>query len=74
MPQLTPRRPRRPHRQLDLLLVATPAPADAAPRWNSLPDQTRQDLSNLLTRLLVAHAANADLPPNALPEGDADER
>jgi len=55
---------------LDLLLAVMPAPADAAPRWSSLPDQTRQ----ALTRLLVAHAANAGLPPNELPEGDADER
>jgi hypothetical protein len=44
------------------------------PRWNSLPDHTRQALSDLLIRLLVAHAANAGLPPNAVPEGDADEQ
>lgn len=68
------RRPRRPHRQLDLLLLARPVPADTAPRWSGLPDQTRQALSGLLTRLLVAHADGARRPPQAVPEDDADER
>jgi len=39
-----------------------------------LRDQTRQALSGLLTRLLVAHADGTRLPPQAVPEGDADER
>jgi len=74
VPQLPHHRPRRPHRQLELLLAAMPAPADAAPRWTSLPDPTRQALTGLLTRLMVANAANAGLPPNAVPKGDADEQ
>ncbi len=74
MPELIFRRPRRPPRQLELLLLARPAPANTAPRWSSLPDQTRQALSSLLTRLLVAHADGARLPPRAVPKDDADER
>jgi len=74
VPQSIVRRPRRLYRRLDLLLLARPGPADAVPRWGSLPDQTRQALSGLLTRLLVAHADGTRLPPQAVPEGDADER
>jgi hypothetical protein len=67
------RRPRRPHRQLDLPLAASMTP-DAAPRWCSLPDATRHTLTGLLARLMVAHAAHAGLPSTALPNGDADEQ
>ena len=74
VPHMTSRRPRRPHRQLDLLLAETLTPANAAPQWNSLPDQTRQALSGLLTHLLLVHAANVGLLSGGLPEGDADEQ
>ena len=73
VPESILRRPRRPHPQLDLLL-ARPSPTETAPGWSSLPDQTRQALSSLLTRLLVTHVDGARLLPQAAPEEDADER
>lgn len=63
------RRLRAPQRQLELLPADTPAP-DAAPAWEALPDRTRQALTGLMARLLLAHAGGAAPAPG----GDADER
>jgi hypothetical protein len=68
------RRPRRPHRQLDLGLMSVPAAPAGPPAWCALPAPTQQTLTGLLTRLLVAHAAGVDPEREARPEGDADER
>ena len=57
-------------RQPDLFLPPPPLSAVANPGWNSLPYATRQAVTALMTRLLVAHAAGA--APER--EEDADER
>ncbi len=54
--------------------VSALAASGAAPGWSILPDQTRQTLTSLLTRLLIAHAGGTGLEPNELPEGDSGER
>jgi hypothetical protein len=38
------------------------------PGWNTLPDQTRQALTGLMTRMLVAHAGGA--APESGSDGD----
>jgi len=58
--------PRPPKRQLDLF-AGSPPPA---PAWSALPDQTRQALTGLMTRLLLAHAGGAGSEPRS----DGDER
>ena len=63
------RRLRAPQRQLELLPADTPAP-DAAPAWDALPDRTRQVLTGLMARLLVAYAGGAASTAG----GDPDER
>jgi hypothetical protein len=69
------RRPRRPHRQLDLALALTSLPVTPAtpPAWSALPEPTQRTLTGLLTRLLVAHASVVP-KLDAQPEGDGDER
>ena len=64
------RRPRTPNRQLDLFLCNPPPTPGTTSGWNTLPDQTRQALTGLMTRLLVAPAGGA------APElgSDGDER
>ena len=66
------RRPRRPHRQLDLDLSRLVTPA-TPPAWSALPEPAQRTLTGLLTRLLIAHAS---IGPklNAQPEGDGNER
>jgi hypothetical protein len=59
---------RAPQRQLELLPANRPSTPDAASTWEALPDRTRQVLTGLMTRLLIAHASGA------APGGDADER
>lgn len=57
MQQLRRRRPRPPLHQLDLCLASPLPDSGGAQRWSTLPDQTRQTLSDLLTLLLIAHTA-----------------
>jgi hypothetical protein len=65
------RRLRAPQRQLELLPAdRPPASPDAAPAWDALPNRTRQGLTGLMVRLLVAHAGGAASAPG----DDADER
>jgi hypothetical protein len=65
------RRRRAPQRQLELLPAdRPPAWPDAAPAWDALPDRTRQGLTGLMVRLLVAHAGGAASAAG----DDADER
>jgi hypothetical protein len=40
------------------------------PGWNDLPEQTRQAVTGLMSRLLVAHAGGAAPQPGS----DGDER
>jgi hypothetical protein len=40
------------------------------PAWSALPDQARQTLTALMTRLLLAHAGGAKSEPRS----DRDER
>lgn len=56
--------PRPPKRQLDLF-AGSPPPT---PAWSALPDQTRQALTGLMTRLLLAHAGEAG--PKSRSDGD----
>jgi hypothetical protein len=67
------RRPRRPHRQLDLDLTNRPMTPATLPAWCALPEPTQRTLAGLLTRLLVAHASVGP-KLDAQPEGDGDER
>ena len=67
------RRPRPPLHQLDLCLASPLPEPGGAQRWSALPDQTRQTLSDLLTRLLIAHAGGARQELDEPPEGDSDE-
>ena len=66
------RRPRTPNRQLDLFVCNPPPTLGMAlgttPGWNTLPDQTRQALTGLMTRMLVAHAGDA--APESGSDGD----
>jgi hypothetical protein len=61
---------RTPERQPDLFLPSPPLRAVASPGWSSLPSTTRQAVTALMTRLLIAHAAG--VAPER--EDDADER
>lgn len=69
-------RPSRRHRtldrQLDLDLFPPPQASVSipAPGWSALPDQTRQAVTGLMTRLLIAHAGGAVVEPGS----DGDER
>jgi len=51
-------------RQFDLFAPAS-IDGDALPEWQTLPEQTRQTLMGLLTRLIVEHAGGDHCP---LPE------
>ena len=64
------RRARSPERQPDLFPARQPRVAEAAPRWDGLPEQARHAATALMTRLLTAHAGGA--VPKA--GDDADER
>jgi hypothetical protein len=57
-------------RQPDLFLLPRPPSASGSPGWCTLPEATRQALTALMTRLLIAHAA----APAPGADGDADER
>jgi hypothetical protein len=63
-------RPRSWERQPDLFPARQPRVAEAAPRWDGLPEQARHAVTALVTRLLTAHTGGA--VPKA--GGDADER
>lgn len=52
-------RHRIPDRQPALFLASRAPVTDPAPGWNALPDRTRHAVTNLMTRLLVAHADEA---------------
>jgi|tagenome__1003787_1003787.scaffolds.fasta_scaffold18855362_1 hypothetical protein len=68
--QRLPHRLRAPQRQLELLPADRPPAPDVAPAWDALPDRTRQVLTGLMVRLLVAYAGG--VAPTA--GGDPDER
>lgn len=55
----TRRRPRRPDQQLDFFVVSPQPTSNPLPGWSALPDQARQAVTELMTRLLVAHAGGA---------------
>jgi hypothetical protein len=67
------RRPRRPHRQLDLDLTSRPMTPATPPAWCALPEPAQRTLTGLLTRLLVAHASVVR-KLDVQPEGDGNER
>ena len=67
------RRPRRPHRQLDLDLMSRLVTPATPPAWSALPEPAQRTLTGLLTRLLVAHASVGP-KLDAQPEGDGNER
>lgn len=62
--------PRTPAYQPNLFPTRRPPTAGAAPEWKSLPDQTRQAVTALMLRLLLAHAGNTGRETG----GDANER
>jgi hypothetical protein len=68
------RRTRRPHRQLDLALTSGSPTPTAPPVWGVLPEPTQRTLTDLLTRLLVAHAGGVAPEQGVRAGGDADER
>ena len=55
--------------QLELFPERTPRPAPGAPTWTMLPEPTRQALTGLVTRMLIAHAGTEAFAP----EGDGDD-
>ena len=55
-----------PNRPLDLFSSSPPT----MPSWERLPARTRQVVTTLLVRVLLAHACE----PTPEPESDADER
>jgi len=55
-------RPRRPTRQLNLF---GPETADAAPVWTEMPPETRQELTGLMTRMLLESVCPAKLEDRA---------
>ncbi len=57
--QPRPSLPRVPKRQLDLFKGSPPS----TPAWSALPDQVRQTLASLMTRLLLAHAVGSGTKP-----------
>ena len=65
-----PQRPRALDRQLDLFPPPQASTLIPAPGWNDLPEQTRQAVTGLMSRLLVAHAGAAAPQPGS----DSDER
>ena len=65
-----PHRPRALDRQLDLFPPPQASTLIPAPGWSALPEQTRQAVTGLMTRLLVAHAGGAAPQPGS----DGDER
>ena len=48
-----------PDHQLDLFQANQASASISAPGWSALPDQTRQAVTGLMTRLLIAHAGGA---------------
>jgi hypothetical protein len=52
-------------RQLDLLDPNLPSARFASPQWNSLPQQTRCALADLVTRLLVEHVGGETRDPRS---------
>lgn len=52
--------------QLELFPERTPLPIPGAPTWTTLPDPTREALTALVTRMLIAYARTEPLTP----EGD----
>lgn len=58
------------NRQLDLFEANVPPSPEGMPSWTTLPDQTRSALTELMTRILVAHAGAVA----TLPGSDGDER
>jgi len=63
------RRQRRPYRnariqaqQFDLFAPPRASSAEPAPVWNTLPEETRQTLAQLMARLLREHAAAGRQP------------
>jgi hypothetical protein len=65
-----PQRPRALDRQLDLFPPPQASTLIPAPGWSALPEQTRQAVTGLMSRLLVAHAGGAAPRPGS----DGDER
>lgn len=63
-------RPRRPDQQLDLFPSPQASTLIPVPGWNDLPEQTRQAVTGLMSRLLVAHAGGAAQQPGG---SDGDE-
>ena len=59
-------RPRRPDHQLDLFPSRQASTLIPVPGWNDLPEQTRQAVTGLLSRLLVAHAGGAAPQPGSV--------
>jgi len=45
-----------PNRQLELFEPDPPAGLALTPDWSALPEKTRRELTDLMTRLLVDHA------------------
>ncbi len=66
------RRPRTQDHQADLFLSSPPPTPSSVPGWSTLPDQTRHAVTELMTRLLIAHASGA--APEPEPGSDRDER
>ena len=66
------RRPRTQDHQPDLFLSSPPPTPSSVPGWSTLPDQTRHAVTELMTRLLIAHASGAAPAPG--PGSDRDER
>lgn len=66
------RRPRTQDHQPDLFLSSPPPTPSSVPGWSTLPDQTRQAVIGLMTRLLIAHASGAGPGPG--PGSGRDER
>ena len=50
--------------QLELFPGARSRTATPPPPWQSLPDETRQALTRLMTRLMMEHAGTADRESN----------
>ena len=65
-----PQRPRALDPQLDLFPPPQASTLIPVPAWNDLPEQTRQAVTGLMSRLLVAHAGGAAPGPGS----DGDER
>jgi len=55
--------PRSTARQFDLFApVSRDGAEEALPQWQTLPEQTRQTLMSLLTRLILDHASGDHCP------------